>query len=322
MLALMQFLQRSFSWVLVAGMVCALLLPRWLSPLAPAVLPLLAAMIFLGGLKLDVAAVTTQLRRPWRLAGDVALQMFVLPVLVYALMRLIDPRFALGAMAVAACPAATSSPAVTGIFRGCVASALLLLLGTSLISPLSLPLVLSLGAEAGVELDVLGMMRNLSLVIVLPLLAAILLRWWRPGLARRVEPYGGGAVTLMLALVCAVPLAGQAEGMISLGLALLWPLSLAFGLMGGQLGIGWLLARRRSPQERRAMALSLCFKNIALTMALAAAFFDADSLLFCSCCLIPWVVLLGVFKRLNEGRRPPAAVRFEAEMDGIGSRAG
>jgi len=317
MTPLATWVQRHFSLVLLSVLVSAVLWPGPWATAMPAVLPILGAMIFLGGLRVDTGVVRSRLGRPWRLAGDILGQMLLLPLAAGLLMQALAPEYTLGAMAVVATPAATSSPALTALLGGCVATAVILLVGTSLLAPLSLPTVLAFGGGQ-VELDTGAMMLRLVLVLALPLGAAILLRRRAPRLCTRLEPLIGGLVTVLLALVCAIPVATQGEALRSGGLALLTPFALSFALLAGQLGLGWLLGLGREPGERRALALSLCFKNIALTAALALTFFDEHGRLFCILTQISWVLLLCLFRgALQRSDRRREALADDASAEAL-----
>ncbi len=129
------------------SLACGLWLPGeygYLEPLIPVVL---GTMLFFTSLRVRLSALAgeiTSLRALRRIGALAGLKLVVLPLVVYALGLLLAPEWALGLFLVAAMPAGMSSAALTGLYGGNIGMALMLILATSLLCPLTVPLQLQL----------------------------------------------------------------------------------------------------------------------------------------------------------------------------------
>ncbi|MGE0323487.1 MAG: bile acid:sodium symporter [Polyangiaceae bacterium] len=112
----------------------------------------LGAVLYFTCLKVSPRAVLVELRRPLakrRLGALILVKLLGLPALVFALSSWLPEDDSLGLLILAAMPAGMSSVAFADVQRGNVALALLVLLTTSLLSPLSVPLSLELPRLVG-----------------------------------------------------------------------------------------------------------------------------------------------------------------------------
>ena len=133
---------------------------------------ILGVTLFMSGLQLDLHQARAQFNRPIRLGFDVTAQMLLIPLCCFALMMMLDQQYVLAALLVVATPAATSSPAIVMLLGGCMATAIVVMLLTSLLAPLSMPLILSL-AGTEMAIDFWSMCSTILMVVVLPLVLAL-----------------------------------------------------------------------------------------------------------------------------------------------------
>lgn len=160
----------------------------------------LAFLMLVVGLRLEAASLAFTFRHPRALLLGLAVQMLVLPLLALLLNRIfaLPPELALGLLVIAAAPGGITSNYVALLARADLALSTAMTLTTSLLAPVSLPLVLSLsGALSGAAgFDLAGATLRLALgvtaVAALPLALGLWLqrrfsagvRRWQAGLER------------------------------------------------------------------------------------------------------------------------------------------
>ncbi len=160
----------------------------------------LAFLMLVVGLRLEAASLAFTFRHPRALLLGLAVQMLVLPLLALLLNRIfaLPPELALGLLVIAAAPGGITSNYVALLARADLALSTAMTLTTSLLAPVSLPVVLSLsGALSGAAgFDLAGATLRLALgvtaVAALPLALGLWLqrrfaagvRRWQAGLER------------------------------------------------------------------------------------------------------------------------------------------
>ena len=267
-----------------AALAGGLFLPIEVPHARQAIVPVLGLVLFFSCLKLELASVFAALRGRTalgRVAGLTALKLVVLPVTAWLLARLVAPSFSLGVLLVAAMPAGMASVAFTDVHRGHVALALVLLVSTSLLCPLTVPLLLeaaiaiegaSIPAASGGDLA--GRAAFIALLLVVPFALAQLLRRVAPRFvarhAVRFTPLALVALTVMIFLATTATRAAW----FARGFKELLPPLLATSLASAVfLAAAVALGRRRPRADAVACACGAVFLNHGLGVAFGLGFF-------------------------------------------------
>jgi BASS family bile acid:Na+ symporter len=112
--------------------------------------------------------------------GEVALMSFlklaVLPVAVYAIFRLFYPDYAAGALLLAGVSTGVVAPFISTLVGADGALVLIMVVVTSPLVPLTLPLLVKVLLAAEMELPFVPMMMNLALVVIVPILCVELMK--------------------------------------------------------------------------------------------------------------------------------------------------
>jgi BASS family bile acid:Na+ symporter len=212
--------------------------------------------------------------RDWRLVARAIVANYVcVPAVTVGLLLLLDsrPMVAAGFLILAVCPGAPFGPPCTAIARGnvVVSVGLMVLLAASsaLLAPLLLYFLLP--KDKGVTVDAGKLVSALLCTQLLPLGAGLLMRWWRPALAKRMQK-PANVVSLILTVVAvglilrthfSSLLEIEAPGL--LGMLILLIVSV---------GAGWLLGGW-DRANRKAMALTTAARNIGVGLVIAAGSF-------------------------------------------------
>ncbi|MBV9882865.1 MAG: bile acid:sodium symporter family protein [Sphingomonadaceae bacterium] len=237
----------------------------------------LMLVMFSMGLTLALRDFAMVLRAPKLVGAGFVTHLFVLPLLAFlvGLIFQLSPERALGLFIVSLCPAGTTSNAMTFVGRGNVALAVILTALSAIVTVFTIPIVLSWAvpwflAGAGRSVpspDPLGMMRQLALITLLPIVVGMVLRHFAPGaaarLARRLRP----TAFVIVVVVIAISILG-AWRMVLDNLLAATPATYALNLLA--IGFGLLLGKALGASARDAMTLSIetSVQNVTLSIFL------------------------------------------------------
>ena len=143
---------------------------------------LVMPVMLLMSLTLDTSAITAALRQPRGVALGILLGYTVVPLLAFLASKMLWSRradLAVGLIIISTMPCTLASATLwTRMAGGNDALALLITVGSNSLNFLVAPLLLALTLGRTVGLSPLGMMRDLLIVILLPVLGGQLLRLW------------------------------------------------------------------------------------------------------------------------------------------------
>jgi BASS family bile acid:Na+ symporter len=267
------------AWAILAT-VLALVWPQILTPLAPAIVPLLGVVMFGMGLTLTARDFLEVARRPLLIAGGAAMQFGIMPFAAWAVGRALDlpPELLAGLVLVGACPGGTASNVITFLARGDVALSISLTTVSTLLAVLLTPSLTWAYVGQMVAVPVGPMLLSILNVVILPVAAGVFInRLWRARLASLSALFPAisvAAIVLIIAIVVALNAGRMAE--------LAGPVALAVVLHNG-LGLagGYGLARLFGLDTRicRTLAIEVGMQNSGLGVALANQFFTAAAAL-------------------------------------------
>jgi predicted Na+-dependent transporter len=125
----------------------------------------------------------------------------LLPVLALSAKPFFSPTIYAGTVLALCCPSAIVSGFWTKVFRGDIATALVMSIVTNLISIVTIPATMLIAVGAVLNVDIPSMMINLAEIILIPLTASFLLRKFVHVDWNRVSSYGSKAELGILVLV-------------------------------------------------------------------------------------------------------------------------
>ena len=268
----LQLAARHAKWVLAAGLIAAVVLPKLAQALSGWLVPLIMVVMFLGALRLPADAALRVLRAPGRALRAVLILQLVIPLIVAALLwagGFTQAPWAIGLLLVLSAPAIVSSPNMAAILKLDGATAMRLVVwGTALVPLTSVPVLLLLFGAADIA-GVFGAALRLALVIAIAgglgfALRASLLRHAHEQTVERLD----GASALALA-VFVIGLMAELQNTFaaSPGLALGW---IAFAVAINfvpQVALLSRLPKRADRGEAGAVALISGNRNLALFFA-------------------------------------------------------
>mgnify|MGYP006288495765 FL=1 len=187
-----KIVSRYFLVVVVVGIAAGLSLPDGVSNLRVVLPYLLATIVFTMGTSCTVESFKSIIVYPRGFITALILIFVVMPLIGFAVGSLFyagDPELLFGHVLVAVVPVAVTSVVWTGIAKGDIALSIALVTFVTLISGAALPLQLSIYVGQVVAFDAWSLVRNLTLTIVLPAMAGLLVRNRAPRLVKYARPY-------------------------------------------------------------------------------------------------------------------------------------
>lgn len=286
------------------------------------IVPLLGVVMFGMGLTLSAADFQAVLRRPREVAIGVVAQYLIMPLVGYALARLLDlpPEIAVGVILVGSCPGGTASNVMTYLARGDVALSVAMTTASTLLAPFLTPLWMLLLASRWIPVNAASLFWSIVNVVILPVVAGLIVK----GLFRRPAEAAVKALPLVsvaaIVTIVAAVVAANRDPLATSGLSIILVVIL-HNLFG--LALGYLAARSvgLTLSKRKALAIEVGMQNSGLGAALAAAHFTplvaVPSAIFSVWHNLSGALLAYVFRRMDEAPADapaagPAAARADA----------
>lgn len=249
-------------------------------------LPLgLGFIMFSIGLGLTIADFTRVVRQPLALGAGLVNQMVLLPLLAAGLVLLYSgpPLFALGLMALAACPGGITSNLLTVLGGGRAALSVSMTALSSLFGIVTIPLILGLsqglllGESTPVHLPIPRILVGVFGVTGLPIALGMGINRAWPGLAARIRPTARTLATAIFAAIVVAAFIGQREAMVT-HFASIGPFVIALNL--GTMALGMMTARLLGLDLPDAIAITLeaGLQNAALAIFIATSLLNLPAM--------------------------------------------
>jgi BASS family bile acid:Na+ symporter len=271
---MIQQLTRLFPlWALLLSWL-AWVQPRLFSDYGPAILPLLALVMFGMGLTLRLQDFTRILAMPRIVALGVMLQLTAMPFFAWLIARLLqlDPLLTAGMILLGASPGGTASNVVCYLARGNVALSITLTAVSTLLAVLLMPWISWLYMHTSIHVPVLDMLQSILWLVLAPVALGLLINHT---LHETIKPLqqvfpllSVMAIVLIIAII--VSLNQQRLAQLSLWLAAAVMLHNLAGL-----GCGYWLPRLLGYDKPlcRTLAIEVGMQNSGLAVALALKYF-------------------------------------------------
>jgi len=294
-----RFIKEYFVLFLVAAMAAGYLFSPVFLPINRLTIPILGGLMISSFLSADFHLFLARIRRP----GDVLLVFLliklVLPAALYFLLRPWNELLAVAVLLMTAAPSAAVSPALTTLCRGDAEFILVLLIFTTLVSPVSLPLTMNFLAGADMEIDIPGMIRTLLQIIIFPLVLSLILKQFLKEKIEKVKPWLGSVSVILLTVLLLGLVAGGAGAIREhLGLMPLYgSVALVLGLF---LALGGFFFFPFFDRGRRVgLSIATLYVNVGLVIVLSVRYFPVEVMIFCLLYEVPVNIIPGIIRRLN-----------------------
>jgi predicted Na+-dependent transporter len=300
---ILKILSESYIFVMAAAVALGLFLPQakylivWNTFI-------LQVIFFLSCLKIDPKQVLDYLK-DWRFLSLANFMMLIgFPFVVWLVINPFAPDMGLALFLLAAMPVGMTAPLLVEVVGGRQSVAMVLTVTTSLLAPLTVPLLTKILYGASITVDAVGMFKQLALVIFLPFALAMIARWVVPKAIQTIKPATKPISIILLGLLIAGAVAKQSASIIALSHDW-WQLFVAIGTLYvfffvthllGYYGFWW-----KKYEDKNTASISLTYMNFTLAIFLASQFFPKPQVLLpLVLSILPWATLLPLWKKVSD----------------------
>lgn len=236
------------------------------------ILAVIQLVMFGMGTRMGLRDFAGVLRMPWGVLVGVFCQFTVMPLVGFALTKLLafPPEVAAGIVLIGCCSSGLASNVMAYLARANLPLSITLTAVATLLAPVMTPLWMKLLAGAYVEISFLKMMMDIVKIVIVPIGAALLHDYLKFASMRgRRVLYG--LATACAALLVALVLGGELLPIPREGMIATWLVAAEFLMEAVVLGVGYHLLTRWQPGIDRWMPLLSMFGIIYFTAVTTAA---------------------------------------------------
>lgn len=266
-------------WALLVALV-AFYFRQQFAGLEPAIVPLLALVMFMMGLTLSGDDFSRIKSDPRPVLVGVATQFLLMPVLAITLAHMLglSTQLTAGMVLVGSCAGGTASNVITYLARGDVALSISMTVTSTLTGVVLTPLLCTFYLSESIEVDSLGMLLSIVQMVLAPVMIGAALNHFLPAAVARVQALLPTLAIAIILVIIGTVVALNAERLLHVGFLTLVAVMLhnCLGLMGG-FYIGRLFGF--DLRQSHTLAIEVGMQNSGLGVALALQFFSATAAL-------------------------------------------
>lgn len=269
---------------------------------------ILGIIMLTMGLTLTTNDLKILLHRPMDIFIGACAQFIIMPGVAYLLVVTwhLEPALALGILLVGCCPGGVSSNLMSYLCHGDVAFSVGMTCASTMLAPVMTPFLMQLTAGEIIEIDAIGMFRDILIVTIIPVGIGSTLNYLY---AKRksfptIQSLMPGISVTCLAFIVGGVISTVHDDLVERGLWLfLWTFAVVFchNSLGYLLGwfAGWLA--RFNTAKKRTIAIEVGMQNAGLATVLAGNFFASQPLAVLPCAIscawhsISGTILAGLF---------------------------
>jgi predicted Na+-dependent transporter len=282
------FVEQHFTFVLLAACVVGLAVPGMASIPDWTAGFVLGLLTFFSCFKLRDGGFS-EIR--WRrIALFYLLRYVLLPVVFLWLARALTPDYAMAIFLLALVPTAVSSPAFVSVFGGHVASAFALVLVSTLLAPLLIPLQFAWAESSAVAPAPIFLFKTLVLCVFVPIVFYVFARRYQ-ALSDTIYKRNKFLAIVLVFFIIALVVAKQRDLILADIPAIIPMLLINVACFICFLLAGWFFMPRKRHAQRITFATCSMFNNVALGVSLALLHFPPDVILFVAASEMAWAML-------------------------------
>lgn len=266
-------------WALLISVI-AFFMNAPFAALNAAIVPLLAAVMFMMGLTLTKADVERIVKDPKPILVGVILQFLLMPALAltFSKMLQLSNQLTIGMVLVGSCAGGTASNVVCYLAKGDVALSISMTMVSTLVGVIATPLLCAFYLSTTVSVDTLALILSILQIVFIPVTLGFACKYFLNDFANRAEPLIPTLSVLIILLIIAIVVALNADRLLDVGLITLVAVILhnLSGLAGGYT-ISRLIGL--DIRQSQTIAIEVGMQNSGLGVALATQFFSATAAL-------------------------------------------
>lgn len=266
-------------WAITLSVI-AYLFPGYFTPAKPAIIPLLALVMFGMGTTLTWRHFADAIKQPGIIGITVIIQFVFMPLLAFIISLALNlpEQLLIGMILVGSSAGGTASNVICYLARGNVALSILMTMTSTLCAVLLMPLLTHLYLNQMIDVPILGMMKNIVLIVFLPVLTGIFLNSYFSDFIGKLRDFSPVLSCSAIMIIIAIIVALNQSNLADVSLTVISAIVLHNGL--GML-VGYVIARllHYNAQTCRTVCIEVGMQNSGLSVALAIKFFTVNAAL-------------------------------------------
>jgi len=266
--------------VVLIGIIAGILLPKYFKPIAPYGTYLLMLIFFTSSLRLNLKELMGYAKDWKMMAMATAFMLVFLPLAMWLPPAIFSPDWALAFLIMGAMPTGMTIALIADLFGGKTSLALVVTAATSLLAPITIPIVFWLAIGQMVPVPVFKLFGNLFITIVIPFILAALFQRKAPKIVKKYDPiWRNVAVWTFGVLIAAIVGDTTGQGPIILSGRDIGLIIVMLIYIGGLTALAFLMAWWRSNAEKATLALCMVYLNNTLALYIANRYFPSSRLM-------------------------------------------
>ena len=266
-------------WAILLS-VAAIIARDSIALLEPAIVPLLAGIMFLMGLTLEKKDFQRIIAQPQPVMVGVILQFVLMPILAITLANMLElsTQLTAGMVLVGSCAGGTASNVIAYLSKGDVALSISRTIASTLIGVVATPFLCAFYLSETIAVDSISMLISILQMVLIPVVAGSLVNHFQRPVVLKIEPALPSIAIVLILIIIAVIVALNAERLPQVGL-----LTLVAVILHNSLGLagGFFVSRLFgfNLRQSQTIAIEVGMQNSGLGVALALQYFSATAAL-------------------------------------------
>ena len=239
---------------------------------------MLGVIMFGMGMTLSAADFQKVFHQPRNVFAGAAAQYLIMPLLAYALARLLrlPDELAVGLILLGCCPGGTASNVIAFLARGDVALSVSMTTVSTLLAPLLTPALMLLFAGQWMDINAAALFISIVQIVLLPVLLGLAVNQFFGSRIKAVKPLLPVISVIAILLIVGAVIGKNSEAMMGMAPAVIAAVVLH---NGGGLLLGWAggAALKMGEPQKRTLAIEVGMQNSGLAVALAVAHFSPEA---------------------------------------------
>ncbi len=268
------FLNENQIILVLVALVAGVMWPSWFRPLAPYSTPILMTIFFASSLRLNIGEMVGYAKDARMMAISNVVKLFFIPLAMWLPLHFFAPEWALSFLIVGAVPTGLTIALIADLFGGKTSLAMLVSVTTSLLAPITVPLVILAAVGRSIPFPVATLFGSLFLTIVIPFVLALLVKRLAQTTVEKHDLLWRETSLILFALLVAAVTADSVGGeAIALGWSEVGLVMVMLVFMGGIAWLSYAITGWRKVSERITVALCMLYMNNTLALYIGNTFF-------------------------------------------------
>ena len=279
--------------VIFSAMGVGIGLPKFGRIFVPYPLYLMMLQLFFSFLKIDFLQAFHDIRKKAFLLFLLCLfKLCVIPVGLFFLTQALWPEYAVPVLLLSGISTGVVAPFISGLLEASTLLVLMMVVASSLLSPFTLPALVSLLVGRTIDISFLVMVKILAMVIFLPASAAILLRSLSSFLLEKMGEFQFPVSLFLFACISLGVFAKYSSFFLETPMKVAETILVAFVLSVIYHLAGFLVMWKMKREDRLAGAISFAYMNNVLIVAFSSQFFGPLSPALAALYMLPFFSMI------------------------------